>query len=331
MSTALDYDVRGFRPSDAAGISELVREVYGDGYGVHEELYHPDRITALNDGGELVSFVAIDPASRVVGHYALECSLLRVAETGEAMVSPDHRHHGLMERMRELVEAAAYRLRLAAIYGRCVTSHTFSQQSEERAGCRPCNLTLGLAPRTFHTVGQAPNQRMSTVTFAKLLTDHSAHALHAPQRHRAIVGKAYQQLGLSATFTEGRANDAAPTQIEVDARPDLGEASYRAPRIGADFADRLRRAVAEQTAGGKMEALFLDLPLSDPGAPDAAEAAESQGFFLAGVAPGGFADCDALCYQRLLVDLDVNLLQLAHPFALELRDYVAAERRRVGS
>lgn len=331
MSTAaLGYDIRPFRSGDAAGVSQLVREVYGDAYTVHEELYDPEAIAALNERGELVSIVAAAPGGEIVGHYALECSQPGVAETGEAMVSPDHRHHGLMEQMRELVEAAARRLKLLAIFGRCVTSHTFSQKSEERAGCLPCGLSLGNAPRTFHTVGQAPAQRMSTVMYAKLLAEHAAPGLHVPPRHRAMVGRIYEQWGLQASFSDATAS-AQASEIALDARPDLGEASFRAVGVGRDFAGRLALAVGEQQASGRIEALFLDVPLSRPGAAEAVAAAESQGFFFSGVAPGFFEGSDALCLQRPLVAMDLDLLQLSHPFSRELREYIRAERQRVGA
>src|SRR3954468_5817455 len=99
-AVATDYAVRRLRPEDAAGVLDCVRCIYGPSY-VHPELYHPDELLRLNAAGELVSVVALDPGGRVVGHYALERPG-RIAESGEAMVLPECRHHALMERMRVL-------------------------------------------------------------------------------------------------------------------------------------------------------------------------------------------------------------------------------------
>src|ERR1700687_6139285 len=94
------YTIRRFRSQDALGVTECVRDVYGDAYCAHLELYHPDDIVRLNATGELRSVVALDPGERLVGHYALERSAQSpVAESGEAMVAPSHQHHGLLERM----------------------------------------------------------------------------------------------------------------------------------------------------------------------------------------------------------------------------------------
>src|SRR4051812_14541429 len=97
MSEAADdYTIRPFQPGDEAGISACVQSCYGDSYVTHKELYHPQQIARLNAGGRLVSVVAVAPSGAVVGHYAVERpGPGPVAETGEAMVHPEHRRHRL--------------------------------------------------------------------------------------------------------------------------------------------------------------------------------------------------------------------------------------------
>ena len=53
---------------------ECVRQVYGDSYIIHTELYHPEQIVDINRTGHLVSVVALEPEGRIVGHYALEAT-----------------------------------------------------------------------------------------------------------------------------------------------------------------------------------------------------------------------------------------------------------------
>src|SRR5262249_49156938 len=98
------YAVRRLRPEDAPGVTDRVWAISGD-TSLHPELYRPDEIARLNADGELVSVVALDAGGRVVAHYALERpDLGPVAEEGEALVLPEHRHHNLMEAMRCLLE-----------------------------------------------------------------------------------------------------------------------------------------------------------------------------------------------------------------------------------
>src|SRR5262245_34460532 len=126
------YLIRRLTPEDAAGVAELVRCIYGDSYQmVHPEIYHPTQILRLNSTDELVSVVALDATGNVVGHYALERpEPSSIAEAGEAMVLPEHRHHQLMERMRAQLEEEAHRLSLAGIFGQAVTNHLFTQKSQ---------------------------------------------------------------------------------------------------------------------------------------------------------------------------------------------------------
>src|SRR5439155_8591416 len=140
------------------GIARVVYRVYGYTYQ-HEELYYPERTVRLNQEGQLVSVVAVDAGGEVVGHYALERPEAgRVAESGEAVVSPAHRGRKLMERMREQIEQEARQLGLGGIYGNAVTTHVYSQRADETFGCSVCGATLGLLPRsvTFKGIRSEP-------------------------------------------------------------------------------------------------------------------------------------------------------------------------------
>ncbi len=97
--SAADYITRRLTPADALAIPELTNRVNGPGY-IHAEVYHPQQLLNLNESGRLVSVVAVHKKDGVVGHSALERpDLGPIAETGEAMVLPEHQHHHLLDRM----------------------------------------------------------------------------------------------------------------------------------------------------------------------------------------------------------------------------------------
>src|SRR5581483_3204322 len=170
----------------AAGVIECVRNVYGDSYG-HKELYHAEQIIRLNDTGELVSVVALEKGGQVVGHYALERPGLGVvAEEGEAMVLPEHRHEHLMEGMRGLLGQEAHRLGLIGLFGQAVTNHVFTQRVHDRFGLRPCALSLGELPRTFHNMAEPLPQSMSLLIGFKYLRMPTQVVVHLPDHHRAM-------------------------------------------------------------------------------------------------------------------------------------------------
>jgi hypothetical protein len=323
------YTVRRFRLEDAPAVTACVRAVYGDAYLAHLELYDPTAVARLNASGELVSVVALDPAGVVVGHYALERpGLTLVAESGEAMVAPAHQHHGLLERMRVLLEGEAARLGLLAIFGRCVTTHVFSQRAVERFGERPCGVSLGRSPAAFHAVTQASGQRVSTVMYVKYLRPPAAARVHAPARYRDVLARIYRELGRAVEFASPAPPSDDPGAVDVDRRPDLRRAVVRVIRVGAGTAAEVARLRRVLCGDEQAEAVYVELPLAQPGAAAVAEAAAGDGFCFSGVGPHFLPDGDALRLQYLAADLDLSAVQLLSPFARELLAFIDRDWRR---
>src|SRR5215467_7533606 len=109
-STLTACAIRCFCSDDAAGVTRLVQEVYGDTY-YPRDLYSPEQIVHLNQAEKLVSVVALDSAHQVIGHYALERpDLGAVAEASDAIVATGYRHHHVLEEMRPVLREEAKRL-----------------------------------------------------------------------------------------------------------------------------------------------------------------------------------------------------------------------------
>jgi serine/threonine-protein kinase RsbW len=330
LPPAADYVIRPFEAADAPGVVACVRRVYGDSYVIHKELYDPEQVVRLNETGRLASVVALTPAGEVVGHYAVERpDLGPIGETGEAMVLPEHQHHGLLERMRPVLVARARRLGLLGLFGLPVTNHVFSQRIYEHFEGYPCGVNLGLTPRTFRNTADPLGQRLSCLLyFQHLRPPPAATAVHVPARHREVVARVYKQFGVTAEFPEPGPAEGTD-RIEVDCFPGLKYGVIRVRDAGPETAAavaRARRSLCEEEGA---EAVFLELPLSRASTPRLCEAAEDDGFFFSGVGPYFAADGDALRLQFLNVPLDTALLQVANPFARELVAYAERERQRV--
>lgn len=325
-----DYTVRRLREEDAVGVNACVRAIYGQSY-IHDELYHPQQLLRMNQSGELVSVVALDSARQVVGHYALERPGLRpVAEGGEAMVLPEHRHHALMEQMRSLLETEAQRLELRGLYGHAVTNHVFSQRSDERFGEHPCAISLGWSPKSFHNMDQALSQRMSDVLYFKYLQRPEQAIANLPPRHREICGQLYGQLGLPIAPAAAASSSASaePSAIDVDYRACLGRAVIHVRSASESTHAEIAQAKA-RLVQQKAEAIFLELPLAQTGTPALCEQAHELGFFFSGLGPSFAADGDALRLQWLADDLDSSQIQLESAISRALLAYVDRDRARV--
>ncbi|MDZ4821541.1 MAG: hypothetical protein SGJ20_21475 [Planctomycetota bacterium] len=322
-----DYRIRRLLPEDAVGVVACLRTIYGDSY-VHTALYDPAEIIRLNETCELVSAVALDLTDRVVGHYALErTSLAVIAETGVALVLPEHRHHQLMEDMRLLLEKEARQLELLGLYGNVVTNHVFTQHVVERFGERPCAISLAWSPRTFHNMPEPLPQRMSELLYFKHLRRPAAMTVFVPTEHQLWCTRLYQQLDVDVQFGTEQPADGV-TQFAVQSNPDVQRAIIRILQVGRDLPVVLRRLMQEQQRVGA-EVIFVELPLSQAATPQACRTAEALGFGFSGIAPHFAPDGDALRLQWLAEPLDYSLIQVMNPLAQELLDYVAQEQARV--
>jgi len=321
------HTIRRLSPADAAGVTRLVEAVYGDTY-YPRDLYDPEQIIRLNEAGKLVSVVTLDSGGQVVGHYALERPHLEaIAESSDAIVRPEHRHHHLMEQMRVLLREEAVRLGLTGLVGYPVTNHLFSQEAEEHFGAHPCGVALGLWPRSFHNMPEPLPQRMSLVIYFKYLRPPE-QVLHVATHHREMNSQIYQQYGIPVQLQEGApAEGRGEITVEREAAVQVG--TIRARRLGVDTAAAVRRARYELCEVGGAKALSLELPLAQAGTAEVCRAAEEEGFFFSGLGPAFASDGDALLLQFLVEDIDLSLLQVASPFAKDLLAYVGSERERI--
>jgi hypothetical protein len=328
MSDEASFTVRRLKPSDAPGVVSLVKHVYGATY-VHPELYDAEQIIQRNAREEMVSAVAIDVKQRVVGHYALlRPDLGDLAESGEAMVLPEVRHHELMERMRVVLEKEATRLRLVGIFGHVVTNHVFSQRVVERFGESPWAVLLGWSPQTFHNMAQSLPQRMSELLYFKYLGDVPVRRVNLPQRHRQMCELLYAQLGTAIVQGNSAVVAAGPGELCRDERPDVQRGILRIRRIGDDTADAVAAALRDMQDRG-IEAVYVHVPLAQSAAPQLCEKLESLGFFFSGIGPSFAEDGDFLLLQWLGAPIDLSHLQVDQPLARALTEYVGRERDRV--
>jgi serine/threonine-protein kinase RsbW len=315
------------QPADAPGVTACVKEVYGDSYA-HRALYDPEQIVRMNRTGELVSIVAVHGESQVVGHYALERpDLGRIAEEGEALVLPEHRHEHLMECMRGRLEEEAQRLSLTGVFGRAVTNHCFTQKVQERFSLHPCALSLGVLPKTFHNMPQALPQRLSLLLAFKYLVRPKTTVAGLPSRHQGMCQAIYDQFGVSIEPPPAKSVPAAG-EVDLDVTPGLQMTTIRVRTVGVDTPAKVGQARRDLCDRKGIESIILEMPLAQSGTAAACEELEKDGFFFSGIGPDFAVDGDALRLQHLTTELDVSLLQIEKPFARELVSYVASERER---
>ncbi|MEA2681078.1 MAG: hypothetical protein QOK03_2800 [Candidatus Binataceae bacterium] len=324
-----EYEVRRLTAQDAAAIPELTTRVNGPDY-IHPEVYHPERLLSMNQSGQLLSVVAVHAGTDVVGHAALERPDPEpYAESGEAMVLLEHRHHHLLDRMKEMLDAQGREIGLTGIFGNAVTHHIFSQLTEERAKAQPTAILLGSSPAAAHQLKDFP-QRVSLITYFKYTSVPGAARLHLPPRHRPLAERIFRATGRQVEFLDSQsaATSSASSQIESSYDSCLKQGNIKVIAPGHDAHLRISEAEhAFRTQGA--EVVFAELPLQEPATSPLCEEMERRGFFFCGYAPRDPQTKDRLLLQKLMVPLDVAHVQLSSEFAHELLAYITAERLRV--
>ncbi len=324
------YTIRPYQPGDEEAICACVCSCYGDTYVIHKELYHPQLIARLNASGRLVSVVAVASGGEIVGHYAIERPDLRpIGETGEAMVHPDHRHHGLLEQMRPVLTERARQLDMVGLFGLPVTNHVFSQRIYEHFDGFPCGINLGISPRVFHNTSEALTQRLSTLLYFQFLQRPERTIAHLPPRHRDVAERIYRQFGIAVEFPDVPTEPEGTEELDIDYFPELGYGIIRVREGGPEAAAAVRRGRHNLCATQGAEVVYVELPLAQPATAALCEEMEADGFFFSGIGPCFAADGDVLRLQYLGVPLDTSQLQMENPFARALLAYIEGERQRV--
>ncbi len=325
-----DYVLRPLRSDDARLIPELTRRVVGEAY-VHEEVYHPERLLKLNASGHLVTIVAVAPDGLLAGQCALERpDLGPIAEIGEAMVLPEHRHHHLLDQMHGYLVEEARRRNLLGISADAVTHHVFSQYSNDKYGSTPTGLMLGALPPTAdHLEGVYP-QRLSFLCYFKYLTTPAIAVTYLPERHHSIAQRIYGRLGRDIEFRHAALPDAF-SLIEKIVAPSNQRGTIKVHRAGVDTADLVDTARREMREKSGVEAVFVEIPLAEPGVAQICEQLETRGFFFCGIKIGSAESGDWLRLQHLDAELDFTLIRIEGEFAKEISAYVGAERARTAN
>ncbi len=325
-----DIEIRAFTDSDAIKVSRIIYRAYGYTYP-NEDMYYPEKILELNRNKELISVVCYDKKQDdIVGHYALERpGLGQIAESGQAVVSPKCRGMGLMEKMRDVLEKKAGKLRLEGIISQPVTSHTFSQQVNERFGSSCCGFSFGLVPQklSFKQINQTLSQRESCLFYFKALEQRN-RALHLPQTHRGIIDSIYQNIGLNycvADETTSRKKGTLTSGYDSG----WGIGIINVEEIGVENFKEIKTAFHNLLFSLRADVIFLNITLEDSGIDDLVDKIEGEKFFFAGIHPTSLNNKDAIRFEYLNGAIDTDKIKIYAENAKNIFNYILKQKSKV--
>ena len=327
--------VRLMRPDEAVELARVVYRCYGYTYDC-EFVYYPDQVAARLEAGLMRSCVAQNERGEIVGHLALsvERPAAAVAESGQAVVDPRYRGHGLFKRMKLFLIDDAGRRNCNGIYSEAVTAHPYSQKGNLSIGAHECGFLLGYSRGdvSFRAIGKPGSGARQSIAMMYLPVSHTpAGPIHVPAAYRAIVRDIIETCDVERVVSDGTSSQApsAPHgRLRVVTRADHDQAFLTVESYGADTLDSIRYHL-DQLCLHRLECIYVDLPLSHPETATLGMQLRDLGFFFGAVLPGLHGD-DALRLQYLNnVEISTADIQVASDHGRRVLSAVTADRQTI--
>ncbi|MDD2502136.1 MAG: ATP-binding protein [Geobacter sp.] len=286
-----EISFRMLRADETLALAQLAYRSYG--YTYVSDFYFPERIRERVELGLMETCVALMPDNRIVGALSLfyDSPDAKVAESGAAMVDPRCRGKSLFKEMKQFLFAYGRQKGLYGIYSEAVTIHPYTQQGNLSLGAHETGMLLSYVSENvaFKKIGsELMGQRQSLILFYARLNPEPARTVYTPARYADLLRQVYQENGLNRELLisdQYAANLGQDTQLEIQVRHDaFNDAIIDLQRIGSD-ADAIILQHTRELCEKKVEAIYLNLELSDPAAACLAGRLAERGYLFAGVIP----------------------------------------------
>lgn len=278
---------RLFRPQDALEIARCAYESYGYTYA-YEHIYFPERIRELNASGDLISLVATF-GDEVLGHIGLVKfdGASGLYEFGLAMTKQGYRGLHIFSKLAELSVEEARKRGVTALFGQCVTTHTFSQKAPLKMGMRPTALLCAYVPSDidFRQIKKVASHRSAVMIVAQLFEKRGSIRVFTPIHHLLLLQRIYDNLDQKVVFSEATRSAALLAETSLSINANMRMAKLFLKSYGADIDQHLQRHI-RQVRKEEVQMIEAFVNIFVPDAPALIEAAERRGFVVVGLLPG---------------------------------------------
>jgi serine/threonine-protein kinase RsbW len=261
-----------------------------------------------------------------------------VGETGQAVVDPRYRGHGLFEKMKSYMMNHAHEKGMYGVYSEAVAVHPYSQKGNLALGAYETGLLLGFTPATmfFKDIqDKSKDRRQSCMLFYAKVNQEPMRDVYPPFHHQTMIRRIYERNNLRRNIRaladiQGKIELAPVSLVDVDVHTEPNRAFMRITAYGQDLAELVKFRLRELCLR-RIDCVYIDLPLSNPATAQSCASLEMLGFFFAGIIPELF-DGDVLRLQYLNnVDIDPKDISTASDFGKALLDYVLKSKESIVS
>ncbi|HLV93339.1 MAG TPA: ATP-binding protein [Aequorivita sp.] len=191
------YTFRPFEPKDAIEVVKCAYESYGYTY-VYEHIYYPERVKALNEKGDLISFVAEADDGVVCGHMALVKTegYDSMYELGLAMTKQQYRGGNIFTQLLNMLYEEIEKRNIHSVFGQCVTTHTYSQRGPIKTGMKPSALLPAYVPNdlSFKNISEAGQQRSAVLIVNRIFVQREECEVYLPKKYVPISEAIFSNL-----------------------------------------------------------------------------------------------------------------------------------------
>lgn len=327
----MDVRFRFLEPSEGAVLSRAIHAAYGDTYDVRW-VYDENEVSERLAAGTYISCIAESESGELLCHEGMSLAAAgdAVGHSGQAVTMATARGQHLFTRTkRHLMDWAAER-GLAGMYSEATAAHPYSQRANLELSGHETGFLLGWIPASVSNDAAAGQRRsrQSAALFYARLNDGHERPVYAPERHRQIVRQTLELCGLRGTLADPPAGATlqgrTELHVEVDSDHSLALITVQVP--GADLETEVAAERHHLFHRRGLDAIYLDLPLENPGTAHTADHLERLGVSYAGVFPNSRTNGDVLRMQSLhRARINADDIAVASDHGRELLDYVLGD------
>lgn len=283
------YTFRPFQKEDAIEVARCAYESYGYTYA-YEHIYYPERVKALNESEDLISVVAEAEDGTVCGHMALVKveDYDSLYEIGLAMTKQQYRGGNIFAQLLGLIYEEIEKRKIHAVFGQCVTTHTYSQRNPVKIGMIPSALLPAYAPDdiSFKNIAETDCKRTAVLIVNKVLIQTTKSEVYLPEKYLALSATIYN--GLKAdrkiiTQVNFAAEEMSQAHLTVNTNLKMAKITFHA--FGKDF-DLILKNMIHQIKKENIAMAEAFVNISNKNAIQTINSAEKMGFRFSGILVG---------------------------------------------
>jgi len=327
-STGGDYLLTPVTSEDAEDIAKLIYRSYSYSYS-KEDLYFPKRIEMAILHEYKFGTIARTPSGGPAGYFAvIKSTDSMIGEVGEAVVSPQYRNRGLMKRMLNTLIQMSRQRGLKGLFGEALMIHTYSQKVNQRFNFKTTALVVAKSPkRIFKGMAFQSTDNVSVIIDFLPLTRRWMKPNHLPEQYADLLNTIYDQFETHLYIPSRKnkiADESRKTKMELIIHHEKNTALIIVREVGSTFelsCKRMFRSIEDLT----LTTIYIDLPLGRDKINSSVDFLKNNGFILAGLMPFFHEESDFLRMQKIMVNIDFDLMQTYSDIAVLIKKRVEKE------